>query len=79
MATDNTTPTGMTPAGRRAAALAQARELERELLQLAELPEFGEGSPIDDALTAIDAVVGALEPDDADDERPKPRLHLVGR
>jgi hypothetical protein len=57
MTDDNTTAAKL-----RALALAKARELERLLQQLAELPEFGPGSCPEMALIPLDDVLGYLEP-----------------
>jgi hypothetical protein len=61
-------------------ALAQARELEQRLREIAERPEHGDGSCVALAAEAMDSVIGYLEPDADDDEAPpRPRLRLVGR
>ncbi len=59
----------------RGVALAQARELQELLEQVATLPEFGEGSCPAFALDALDEVIAYLIEDEP--EQPRPPLRLV--
>jgi hypothetical protein len=47
-----------------ARALSLAYELQTLLGELVYQPEFGEGSPVDDALNRMDDVIGMLQPED---------------
>ena len=64
------------------AAIAKAYALQRQLRELADQPEHGEGSPVAFALHLVDQVIGYIDgSDDEDDEPPplrQPRLRLVG-
>lgn len=54
-----------------ARALSMAYELQALLGELNDRPEFGEGSPVWDALDRMEDVIGLLEPED--DWPPDPR------
>jgi len=59
--------------------LAMAYELHRLLGELNDRPENGEGSCVEDAWDRMDDVIGMLEPEEPDDEKPTVRsLRVVG-
>jgi len=65
-----------------ARALEMAYELQRVLEELAEHPDHGPGSCVEQAWNDMVNVVGMLEPDEPDepdeeDDRPPPRLRIV--